>query len=76
MGEAAVCSECALQHGPPDARRRYGRELAELARLTDAGALPPVPITDLGPFSLDAVRRAHTMLDAGGVQGKLVASVG
>jgi NADPH:quinone reductase-like Zn-dependent oxidoreductase len=66
----------ALRHGPRAGWGRYGRELAELARLLDAGALPPVPAADLGPFSLAAVRRAHALLDAGGVRGKLVASVG
>ncbi len=66
----------ALTHGPRAGWGRYGRELAELARLVDAGALPPVAVTDLGPFSLDAVRRAHALLDAGGVRGKLVATVG
>ncbi len=65
----------ALQHGPREGWSRYGRELAALAQLVERGVLPPVAITDVGPFSLDAVRRAHVLLDAGGVRGKLVASV-
>jgi hypothetical protein len=34
-----------------------------------------MPITDVGPFSLEAVRRAHRLLDSGEVLGKIVASV-
>jgi NADPH2:quinone reductase len=63
------------QHGSRSSWDRYGRDLAILTQLLDTGALPPVPVTDVGPFSLEAVRRAHRLLDEGGVLGKLVASV-
>jgi len=54
--------------------RRYGEMLRELSRRFDAGALPPPFVTRVGALSAEAVRRAHALLDASSVQGKLVMS--
>ncbi|MGO1080675.1 quinone oxidoreductase family protein [Inquilinus sp. CA228] len=54
--------------------RRYRDMLDQLAALFDGGALPPPPITNLGPLSVETVRQAHELLERGAVQGKLVMS--
>jgi len=65
-----------VRYGPRGTWEKYGHQLTALSLLFDSGALAPVPITDVGPFSVDAVRRAHALLESGQVQGKVVASVG
>ena len=52
--------------------RRYRATLDCLAELFDSGAIQPPPITVLGGLSPEVVRKAHGLLEAGGVQGKLV----
>jgi len=51
--------------------RRYGELLGRLARRFDSGVLSPPHVADLGRMSADVVRRAHEMLEANTVQGKL-----
>ena len=58
-------------------RRRRMKYRACLDRITtglDSGSLRLPRVTDLGPLSVATVRRAHDLLEAGGVQGKLVMS--
>jgi NADPH:quinone reductase-like Zn-dependent oxidoreductase len=52
--------------------RKYRALLDHLAELFDSGAIQPPPITVLGGLSPEVVRKAHGLLEAGGVQGKLV----
>lgn len=61
--------------GTPDTWPVYGRQLGALADLIEAGAIQP-PATDVvGGLSVETVQRAHTMLEAGHVQGKLVMAI-
>jgi NADPH:quinone reductase-like Zn-dependent oxidoreductase len=52
--------------------RRYQGMLGEFATLFDGGALPAPPVTSVGSLSVEAVRRAHDLLERSAVQGKLV----
>lgn len=60
------------QGNDPVRRARFGRQLAELAALVQAGILPPPPINVVGGFSPETVRLAHRRLEAHQTQGKLV----
>ena len=51
---------------------RYRHRLDRLSRQIDAGSLRMPRVTDVGRFSVSTVRRAHDLLEHGGVQGKLV----
>lgn len=61
--------------GPPDTWQVYGRQLAALAALLEAGAIQPPPLTEVGDLSVETVRQAHALLETGHVQGKLVMRV-
>lgn len=52
----------------------YRHRLDRFAGLFDRGALPPPPVTSLGPFSVATVRLAHDLLERSAAQGKLVMS--
>ena len=52
--------------------RRYRALLDRLSAQFDLGGLPPPAIRVIGTLSVQAVREAHALLEAGGVQGKLV----
>ena len=65
-----------LAYAPPETWTLYREQLAALARLVDTGAISKVPITEVGRFSVDTVRRAHMLLEGGHVRGKLVATTG
>ena len=56
--------------------RRYQRLLARLAILFDSGDVHAPQIVNVGSFSVEAVRRAHELLESSAVQGQLVMSVG
>jgi NADPH:quinone reductase-like Zn-dependent oxidoreductase len=58
-------------------RRRWIRYRDCLDRITtglDSGSLRLPRVTDVGPWSLATVQRAHELLERGSVQGKLVMS--
>ena len=55
--------------------RRYRELLVRLAALFDGGAVRAPPVLNVGPFSLETVRRAHGLLERSAAQGKLVMSV-
>ena len=55
-----------------DRWRRYQTMLAEFSRLFDSGALAAPHVTSVGTLSVEAVRRAHDLLERSAVQGKLV----
>ena len=61
--------------GDPGSWSVYGDQLAALAILIESGAIQPPAITEVGDLSVETVQRAHTMLEAGHVQGKLVMPV-
>ncbi len=42
----------------------------------ESGRLPLPPVTELGELDVQTIRRAHTLLETGHVQGKLVLRVG
>jgi NADPH:quinone reductase-like Zn-dependent oxidoreductase len=54
--------------------RRYGEMLREIAGMFDRGELPPIRVTNVGSLSVEAVARAHDLLERSAVQGKLVMS--
>ena len=60
--------------GGPETWPIYRKELDILRGLIEAGHIKPPHITLVGEFSAEAVRRAHTLLEEGRVQGKLVMS--
>ena len=53
----------------------YTQQLHELAFLYEAQRLWPVGVQNIGDLSVDTIRRGHEMLEAGGIQGKLIFSV-
>lgn len=61
--------------GGPETWKIYHKELNTLTALIEAGALKPPAVTEVGGLSAESVRRAHTLLEEGHVQGKLVMSV-
>jgi NADPH:quinone reductase-like Zn-dependent oxidoreductase len=63
-------------YGPPEAWSVYGRQLAALAKLIEAGDLEPPPIVEVGDLSVETVRRAHALQEAGHIHSKLVMLVG
>ena len=54
--------------------RKYQRLLGQLATSFEDGALRAPQVFNVGPFSVEAVRRAHDLLEYAGVQGKLMMS--
>jgi len=54
---------------------RYTQQLHELTFLYEAHRLWPVGVHNIGVLSAETIRRGHEMLEAGGIQGKLVYSV-
>jgi NADPH2:quinone reductase len=62
--------------GGPETWPIYRQELEILRGLIEAGHIKPPHITLVGEFSAESVRRAHTLLEEGRVQGKLVMSNG
>jgi len=62
--------------GAPETWTIYRKELEILGKLIEEGHIPPPEITQVGKFSAETVRRAHTLLEEGLIQGKLVMSVG
>ena len=53
----------------------YTQQLHELTFLYEAQRLWPVGVQNIGELSVETIRRGHEMLEAGGVQGKLVFTV-
>jgi NADPH:quinone reductase-like Zn-dependent oxidoreductase len=53
----------------------YTQQLHELTFLYEAQRLWPVGVRNIGELSVETIRRGHEMLEAGGVQGKLIFSV-
>ena len=54
----------------------YGEMSTALRELVQSGRLPLPPVTELGELDEQTIRRAHTLLETGHVQGKLVLTVG
>jgi len=54
--------------------RKYQRLLGRLATSFDSGVLRAPQVFNVGTFSVEAVRRAHDLLEYSSVQGKLVMS--
>ena len=53
----------------------YTQQLHELTFLYEAQRLWPVGVRNIGELSVETIRRGHEMLEAGGVQGKIIFSV-
>ena len=62
-------------HGARETWARYTQQLHELTYLYEAQRLWPVGVRTIGDLSAETVRRGQEMLEAGGIQGKLVYSV-
>lgn len=62
--------------GKPEDWHVYRRELETLRQWIEEGKLRPPQVGDLGEFSEASIRGAHTMLEEGDVQGKLVVRFG
>jgi NADPH:quinone reductase-like Zn-dependent oxidoreductase len=58
--------------GGPESWVAYRRELGQLAEMIDSGAFQAPKITVVGPLSAASVRTAHSALEVGRNQGKLV----
>ncbi len=54
----------------------YKEEFRVIRQWLEAGEVKPPALTDLGPMTVDAIREAHRMLEAGHTRGKIVLSVG
>ncbi len=61
--------------GPRETWARYTQELHDLTYLYEAQRLWPVGVRKIGNLSAETIRKGHEMLEAGGIQGKLVYSV-
>ena len=53
----------------------YTQQLHELTFLYEAQRLWPVGVQNIGELSVETIRRGHEMLEAGGIQGKLIFTV-
>jgi NADPH:quinone reductase-like Zn-dependent oxidoreductase len=62
-------------YGTRETWGRYTQQLHELAYLYEAQRLWPVGVRNIGDLCAETIRRGHEMLEAGGIQGKLVYSV-
>jgi NADPH:quinone reductase len=62
-------------YGSKDIWSGYTQQLHELTYLYEAKRLWPVGVRNIGELSVDTIRRGHEMLEAGGIQGKLIFSV-
>lgn len=52
--------------------KAYRHILDHISMLFDTGAISKPPVTILGSLSVDAVKKAHQLLESGAVQGKLI----
>ncbi|MBW1960333.1 MAG: NADP-dependent oxidoreductase [Deltaproteobacteria bacterium] len=50
----------------------YGESMRALTRLIENGTIPVPEVMELGDLSEESIRRAHTLLEAGRVKGKVV----
>jgi NADPH:quinone reductase-like Zn-dependent oxidoreductase len=62
--------------GEPGSWMAYRRELDELAKLIDSGTFRALKVTVVGPLSVASVRVAHSALEVGRNQGKLMMNHG
>ena len=62
-------------HGEKGTWARYTQQLHELTYLYEAQRLWPIGIKKIGDLSAETIRQGHEMLEAGGIQGKLIYSV-
>jgi NADPH:quinone reductase-like Zn-dependent oxidoreductase len=62
-------------YGSRETWHGYTQELHELTFLYEAQRLWPVGVRNIGELSVETIRRGHEMLEAGGVQGKLIFTV-
>jgi NADPH:quinone reductase-like Zn-dependent oxidoreductase len=63
------------QFGAKETWPGYTQQLHELTFLYEAQRLWPVGVHNIGDLSVETIRRGHEMLEAGGVQGKLIFTV-
>ena len=61
--------------GAKDSWPSYTQQLHELAYLYEAQRLWPVGVRNIGDLCVETVRKGQEMLEAGGIQGKLIFSV-
>ena len=62
-------------YGSRESWHGYTQELHELTFLYEAQRLWPVGVQNIGELSVETIQRGHEMLEAGGIQGKLIFTV-
>ena len=62
-------------YGSRESWHGYTQELHELTFLYEAQRLWPVGVQNIGELSVQTIQRGHEMLEAGGIQGKLIFTV-
>jgi NADPH2:quinone reductase len=70
-----VALSARARNGGPGDWSVYRDMMAGLSGLVEAGDISLPKVTDAGALTEETIREAHTMLEAGHVQGKLVLSV-
>lgn len=66
---------CAALYGDEKSWNLYKVQLRQLVHLFEKESLIPPKVENVGPFSLETVKKAHRRLEEGTVQGKLVMTV-
>ena len=70
-----VALSARARNGGPEDWRVYRKSMAALAALIEGGKVPIPAITEIGELSEASIRKAHTRLEDGHVNGKLVVRV-
>ncbi len=70
-----VATSARARNGGPKDWTVYRETMAELVDLVDSGKLGLPTVTELGALSEETIRKAHTLLEAGHVKGKLSLTV-
>jgi len=71
-----VALSARARNGAPRDWAVYRQIMRSLATLVETGKLSPPTATELGPMTEETLARAHALLEAGHVKGKLVLQVG
>ena len=71
-----VALSARARNGGPQDWSVYPRIMSDLAALVETQKIVLPKATDLGPLSEETIGKAHSLLEAGHVKGKLVLSVG
>ncbi len=70
-----VATSARARNGEPKHWTIYRKTMSELVNLVGSGKLALAKVNEIGVFSEETIREAHTMLEAGHVKGKLALTV-